>query len=63
MELARRHRIPERIQDFIREHHGTMIARYQFYNAVKAAGGDESKVNQELFRYPGPAPARARRPS
>ncbi len=56
VELARRHRIPERIQDFIREHHGTMIARYQYYNAVKAAGGDESKVDQELFRYPGPAP-------
>ena len=54
--LARRHRIPERIQDFIREHHGTMIARYQYHNAVKAAGGDESKVDQELFRYPGPAP-------
>jgi putative nucleotidyltransferase with HDIG domain len=56
VELARRHRIPERIQDFIREHHGTMIARYQYYNAVKAAGGDEGKVSQELFRYPGPAP-------
>jgi hypothetical protein len=56
VELARRHRIPERIQDFIREHHGTMIARYQYFNAVKAAGGDESKVDEELYRYPGPAP-------
>ncbi len=56
VELARRHRIPERIQDFIREHHGTMITRYQYYNAVKAAGGDESQVDQELFRYPGPSP-------
>jgi hypothetical protein len=56
VELARRHRIPERIQDFIREHHGTMIARFQYYNAVKAAGDDESKVDQELFRYPGPSP-------
>jgi len=54
--LARKHRIPERIQDFIREHHGTMIARYQYINAVKAAGGDESKVNPDLFRYPGPPP-------
>jgi putative nucleotidyltransferase with HDIG domain len=56
VELARRHRIPERIQDFIREHHGTMITRYQYFNAVKAAGGDESQVDQELFRYPGPSP-------
>ena len=57
MELARQHRIPSRIQDFIREHHGTMIARYQYVNAVKAAGGDESKVDPEPFRYPGPPPS------
>jgi hypothetical protein len=57
IELARQYRIPRRIQDFIREHHGTMLARYQYVNAVKAAGGDESKVNPELFRYPGPRPA------
>jgi hypothetical protein len=56
MDLARQHRIPRRIQDFIREHHGTMIARYQYVNAVKAAGGDESKVDPEPFRYPGPPP-------
>jgi putative nucleotidyltransferase with HDIG domain len=56
LELARQHRIPRRIQDFIREHHGTLIARYQYVNAVKAAGGDESKVDPELFRYPGPPP-------
>jgi putative nucleotidyltransferase with HDIG domain len=57
VELARQHRIPRRIQDFIREHHGTMVARYQYINAVKAAGGDESKVDPAAFRYPGPTPA------
>ena len=56
VELARQYRIPRRIQDFILEHHGTMIARYQYVNAVKAAGGDESLVDPELFRYPGPRP-------
>jgi hypothetical protein len=56
VEMARQYRIPRRIQDFIREHHGTMIARYQYVNAVKAAGGDESKVDPEPFRYPGPRP-------
>ncbi len=54
--LARRYRLPHRIQDFILEHHGTMIARYQYVNAVNAAGGDESKVDIERFRYPGPRP-------
>jgi len=54
--LARKHRLPRRINDFILEHHGTMITRYQYSKAVEAAGGDESKVDAEEFRYPGPRP-------
>jgi hypothetical protein len=56
VDLARQYRIPRRIQDFILEHHGTLLARYQYVRAVKAAGGDESKVNGEAFAYPGPRP-------
>jgi putative nucleotidyltransferase with HDIG domain len=54
--LAHKHRLPRRIDDFILEHHGTMITRYQYNQAVEAAGGDASKVDREQFRYPGPAP-------
>jgi putative nucleotidyltransferase with HDIG domain len=54
--LARKHRLPRRIDDFILEHHGTMITRYQYSKAVEAAGGDESKVDVEKYRYPGPRP-------
>ncbi len=54
--LARKYRLPGRIQDFILEHHGTMVTRYQYVRAVEAAGGDESKVDKEKFRYPGPRP-------
>jgi putative nucleotidyltransferase with HDIG domain len=54
--LAHKHRLPRRIDDFILEHHGTMITRYQYNQALKAAGGDESKVDKETFRYPGPQP-------
>jgi len=56
LELAHKHRLPRRIHDFIAEHHGTMLTRYQYAKAVDAAGGDESKVDKELFRYPGPRP-------
>jgi len=56
LELARKHRIPKRVQDFILEHHGMMIARYQYANAVKAANGDESQIDVKKFRYPGPRP-------
>jgi putative nucleotidyltransferase with HDIG domain len=54
--LARKHRLPRRIDDFILEHHGTMVARYQYNQAVEAAGGEASKVDIEKFRYPGPRP-------
>jgi cyclic-di-AMP phosphodiesterase PgpH len=54
--LAHKHRLPRRIDDFILEHHGTMITRYQYNQAVEAVGGDASKVDKEQFRYPGPSP-------
>jgi putative nucleotidyltransferase with HDIG domain len=54
--LAKKYRIPTRIQDFIREHHGTSITRYQYAKALEQAGNDPSQVKQELFRYPGPSP-------
>ena len=56
VELARKYRLPERIQDFIREHHGTNRTNYQYVNAVKEAGGDKSAVDDDLFTYPGPRP-------
>lgn len=54
--LARKYRLPPRLQDFMLEHHGTLVTRYQYNLAVEAAGGDALKVNIEKFRYPGPRP-------
>ncbi len=54
--LARKHRLPRRLQDFMLEHHGTLLARYYYNAAVQAAGGDTSKVDSSKFRYPGPRP-------
>ena len=54
--LARKHRLPRRIDDFILEHHGTMITRYQQNQAIEAAGGDTSQVDDSKFQYPGPRP-------
>lgn len=54
--LGRKHRLPDRLIDFMLEHHGTNITRYQYTQALKNANGDENKVDKEKFRYPGPAP-------
>jgi cyclic-di-AMP phosphodiesterase PgpH len=56
LELARKYRLPRRLQDFIAEHHGTLITRYQYNRALQNAGGDESQLDPSQFRYPGPAP-------
>lgn len=54
--LAKKHRLPRRLHDFILEHHGTLITLYQYTQAMDAAGGDATKVDIEKFRYPGPRP-------
>ncbi|NWF68671.1 MAG: HDIG domain-containing protein [Chloroflexi bacterium] len=54
-QLARQHRLPKRIRDFIKEHHGTTRVAY-FYNKAVEQAGDEAAVNIENFMYPGPRP-------
>jgi membrane-associated HD superfamily phosphohydrolase len=56
VQLAKKHRLPRRLHDFILEHHGTLITRYQYAQAMEATGGDVTKVDIENFRYPGPRP-------
>ncbi len=56
LKLARKFRLPRRLNDFITEHHGTLVTRYQYNLALQAAMGDASKVDESKFRYPGPSP-------
>lgn len=52
IEIARKNKLPDRVIDFIRTHHGTSTV-YYFY--MKAKEIDEN-VRQEDFSYPGPLP-------
>lgn len=54
IEMARQHGIPESVQRFMTEHHGTTMVGY-FYNKACQEEGAES-VNKSQFRYPGPKP-------
>jgi len=56
LELARKYHLPHRLYDFIAEHHGTLVTRYQYTRAVQAAGNGGSQVSESLFRYAGPSP-------
>lgn len=55
-ELAKQSRLPHRIRDFIREHHGTSEVFVFYQQAIIQAGDDESLVDRSEFRYPGPRP-------
>jgi len=56
LELARKYHLPRRLYDFIAEHHGTLVTRYQYNRAVQISDGNASKVDESKFRYPGPSP-------
>ena len=52
IELARKYKLPERIIDFIRTHHGTNLV-YFFYKKEMA---EQGSAQEQDFRYPGPKP-------
>jgi len=56
LELARKYHLPQRVKDFIAEHHGTLGTSFQYNQALNAANGDSNLVNRKAFTYPGPRP-------
>jgi putative nucleotidyltransferase with HDIG domain len=54
--LANKHHLPPRIKDFISEHHGTSMTRYQYSRALDLEHGDRTKLDESRFHYPGPKP-------
>lgn len=54
IELAKKHKLPEQIVDFIRTHHGTTRTRF-FYENYKREHPEEN-VEEGKFTYPGPIP-------
>ena len=54
IELAKEYRLPDRIIDFIRTHHGTSLV-YYFYMKEQELNPEE-KVDISKFQYPGPIP-------
>lgn len=53
IELAKKNKLPDRLIDFIRTHHGTNLV-YYFYKKESEYNPEATDVNK--FRYPGPIP-------
>ena len=57
-DLARQHKLPQAIIDFIEQHHGTTLVEYFYGRANEQREADPSgpEVDERTFRYPGPKP-------
>ncbi|HTQ37727.1 MAG TPA: HDIG domain-containing protein [Pirellulales bacterium] len=57
-DLARQHHLPQRVIDFIEQHHGTTLVEYFFRRAAQQSESDPSRgeVEEHSYRYPGPKP-------
>ena len=59
MELARQHGLPEKVIDFIPQHHGTNRIPFFYDKALKQAAARKNPkdtIHEEDFCYPGPKP-------
>ncbi len=70
VQLARKFKLPQVIEDVIRQHHGTSLIQYFYYKALekqKGEGAQEAihpnaprieldKVDEDTYRYEGPVP-------
>jgi membrane-associated HD superfamily phosphohydrolase len=55
-DLARQHRLPEPIIDFIEQHHGTTLVEYFYRRASERSDASQGEIDESDFRYPGPKP-------
>ncbi|MDH5716828.1 MAG: HDIG domain-containing protein [Spirochaetia bacterium] len=61
IKLGRNHRLPDKVIDFIPEHHGTSTMQYFFHKALEENKNSKKKSNgseleRSMFQYPGPKP-------
>jgi putative nucleotidyltransferase with HDIG domain len=56
LQLAKKYGLPEKIRDFIPQHHGTAVASY-FYLQAQEHSENPDTIPEERFRYSGPRPS------
>jgi cyclic-di-AMP phosphodiesterase PgpH len=56
MELARQHRLPTCILQFIQQHHGTTLVEFFYKEACRLTDPSGAGVSEMQYRYPGPKP-------
>jgi putative nucleotidyltransferase with HDIG domain len=57
VELAKKHKLPQNVIDFIQMHHGTTLVSYFYDKALRKRRAYREMVREIDFRYPGPKPS------
>ncbi|MFH1063257.1 MAG: HDIG domain-containing metalloprotein [Candidatus Omnitrophota bacterium] len=55
-DLAKKYRLGSAINDIIIQHHGDDVVQFFYHRALEQNGQENSKIQAEDFRYPGPKP-------
>jgi len=55
-EVAKDHRLPRRVVDIIKQHHGTRLITFFYSKAKEMEDPSVQTVDERDFRYPGPKP-------
>jgi len=56
IELARKHKLPPEVIDFIPMHHGTTLVSFFYRKAQETADENKEDIFDYIYRYPGPKP-------
>lgn len=56
IELAQEYKLPNRIINFIPTHHGTLLIKHFYAEAMEDAQEQGKEIDENDFRYPGPKP-------
>jgi putative nucleotidyltransferase with HDIG domain len=56
VEIAQKHKVPEVVIDFIRQHHGTTLLSYFYHKALENEKNENTNIKESVFRYEGPKP-------
>ena len=52
--MAKQHKLPAMLTDFIKQHHGSDLVQYFYHKALE--NDKDGSVDERDYRYPGPKP-------
>jgi hypothetical protein len=55
-EIAKKLKLPKKIREMVEQHHGSSLVRYFYHKAKETYDPEMQEIEEESYRYPGPAP-------